>query len=76
MPSRGTSRPQLLPVERRRPTPWAWRSALILSLLALAAAAVLTLRGEPGLSDLFITVAFTMGLLAGPLWLFTSRPVP
>ncbi|HNE89271.1 MAG TPA: hypothetical protein PKH30_07905 [Actinomycetota bacterium] len=48
--------------------------ALILSLMAVGVAALMTVSGERGMSDMLITFAFTMGLLAAPLWLFAERP--
>lgn len=71
---RFSGRPQVFPAPRRRLNPWAWRIALILSLMAVGVAALMTVSGERGMSDMLITFAFTMGLLAAPLWLFAERP--
>lgn len=70
---RGNERPRALPGPRRQLHPWAWRVALIVSLLCVGTAALLTVSGERALSDLFITFAFTLGVLAAPLWLFAER---
>ncbi|HRY09545.1 MAG: hypothetical protein H6526_02855 [Actinobacteria bacterium] len=66
-------RPQVLPTQSRRLNPWAWRIALMFSLLAVGSAALLTVSGERAVSDVFVTFAFTLGLLAAPLWLFAQR---
>ena len=71
---RFSQRPQVFPVPRRRLNPWAWRIGLILALIAVGAAALLTVIGKRALYDMLITFAFTMGLLAAPLWLFAERP--
>ncbi len=70
---RATQRPQVFPTPRRQLNPWGWRAALIVSLLSVGTAALLTVSGERALSDLFITFAFTLGLIAAPLWLFAER---
>ena len=71
---RFTGRPQVFPTPRRRLNPWAWRIGLILALIAVGAAALLTVTGERALSDMLITFAFTMGLLTAGMWLFAQRP--
>ena len=48
--------------------------ALILSLMAVGVAALMTVSGERGMSDMLITFAFTMGLLTAGMWLFAQRP--
>ena len=71
---RFTQRPQVFLMARRRLNPWAWRIGLILALIAVGAAALLTVTGERALSDMLITFAFTMGLLTAGMWLFAQRP--
>ncbi len=71
---RFSGRPRVVPAPRQRLNPWAWRIALILSLVAVGAAALMTVSDERAMSDMLITFAFTLGLLAAPLWLLAERP--